>query len=57
MDQVSIRGTQHAKMKAEPQEKLQILEQTTEALEDNENKMEDENGKRRKATAKNTTDN
>ena len=37
LDQEAIRGTQHAKMKADTQETLQALEKTIEAMGDNEN--------------------
>ena len=37
LDQEAIRGTQHAKIKADTQETLQALEKTIEAMGDNEN--------------------
>ena len=40
MDQDAIRGTQHAKMKAEKQEKLQVLEKTINAIGENEHTTE-----------------
>ena len=40
VDQDAIRGTQHAKMKAETEEKLQVLEKTIEAMGDNEHTTE-----------------